>query len=235
MSELSKSQTKQLLFLSLVYTDAICKNVDYKGVKQSSLHLDEDLPLKPDEVVDCLRALPAGRYRWVYIDKGHDTETSSILHNSVPKNPCRGDEIILSSDTDLLRLLVEDIREIDADAKFPRGIESYRDLFVRMKADNPDTIVADVENWRIDRRDEPVGASSRTNAQGSGDAPLPDDVCSLAVALTEYAVSGVTIRRHVKAGTLPDYRLKPTRKNTPLVLSRHDLGNRWRRRSIPPQ
>ncbi|HUS58879.1 MAG TPA: hypothetical protein VM141_09525 [Planctomycetota bacterium] len=177
----TRSQIKQLCFLSLFYVDAIrmeepfddpalwrvveqCRRQFLPQPRVSAHLAGKDFrPLTPQDVADVLRSLPTGRYSfYVEIRDGLLTPVGT-LPNDGEAITCVG----LRADTDLLRLLAEDIRAIDPGAALPLGIESHDDLLVRMKANDRETIVAEVENWWIDRRDELTGRLNGAEAQGA--------------------------------------------------------------------
>lgn len=57
------------------------------------------------------------------------------------------------------------------------------------------------------------------------------DVISTSVAVTDYCVSRHTIARHVKDGTLQDYRPVGATTNSPFQVSRAEVAKMWPRRS----
>jgi hypothetical protein len=64
----------------------------------------------------------------------------------------------------------------------------------------------------------------------AGTGPIPNDLITTEVAISEYKTSRVTIRRKVKAGKLRDYRPPNSPANTKLLLSRAELGRLFARK-----
>ncbi len=60
--------------------------------------------------------------------------------------------------------------------------------------------------------------------------PTPNDLITTPVVVKDYAVSRHTIKRHVDAGELKDYRPKDAPKNAPFLLSRAEVAGKWQRR-----
>ena len=59
--------------------------------------------------------------------------------------------------------------------------------------------------------------------EGGGKTTRPDDLVTMVVAVREYHTSRNTIRRHIRKGTLTDYRPENAPKNATCLLSRAEL------------
>jgi hypothetical protein len=76
---------------------------------------------------------------------------------------------------------------------------------------------------RLDPHVTPLAGLSRSD-------PVPDDLITTEVAISEYATSRATIRRKIHAGELHDYRAPGLSANSKLLMSRAELGRLFARR-----
>ena len=65
---------------------------------------------------------------------------------------------------------------------------------------------------------------------GAPGGPIPDDLITTEVAISEYQTSRATIRRKVKAGELHDYRAPGSSANAKMLLSRAELARHFGRK-----
>ena len=81
------------------------------------------------------------------------------------------------------------------------------------------------EMWPLMVRLDPGAAPSAPSSE-----PVPHDLVTTEVAVSEYHTSRTTIRRKVKAGELHDHRPPDAPANSKLLLSRAELGRVFARK-----